>query len=201
MSKSDLVEAVDAALVQWNKGWKLIKDALKAAKSGNEPLPDKLRQLDRITANLRKQLRRFEYAIDDLDADTWHPWRTDYPQREKPIPFSTGEDLSIRCQDIIVRKFPVHSPTVEAWAVEVRGWFDQLRANTKTNTKKKKRFLLPQSPEVRKLCKKLKRDLAPGVQQIDVALDFTEGNRKKADNLLQQCRRYKHMWHPNHIEH
>ena len=131
MSKSDLVEAVDAALVQWNKGWQLIEDALVLAES-EKAVSLSFRQLDHITAELRKQLRRFEHAVEGLQADTWHPWRTDYPQREDPIPFSTGEDLCIRCQDIIVSGIPIHQATIGAWAVEVRKWFKDLRKQVQT---------------------------------------------------------------------
>lgn len=136
MGKLNLDEVTRAAEL-WEQGHQLIIDALGLAESAKVlPARETLARLDDITKDIRWLLRDV-----DPDASSWAPWRTDYPDHEKPRPFpdnpqfSAGDDLLLRCKDIIVRNrkgtFPVHWPTVKEWAGEVRGWFDQLRSNAK----------------------------------------------------------------------
>jgi len=71
----------------------------------------------------------------------------------------------------------------------------------KTDTRK---FSFPKSAEVMELCRKLKRDLqqkGPSPSFISVALDFTDGDKKKAQNLLRQASRYPHLWKPDETGH
>jgi hypothetical protein len=54
---------------------------------------------------------------------------------------------------------------------------------------------LPENPEVYKLALKIKRELPKGGTKEDIALDFTNGDEKKAASLLRQLRpdRYGHL--------
>lgn len=66
--------------------------------------------------------------------------------------------------------------------------------DTKPDTPKKSSVSFPQSQKLLSFCHKLKRDLRPGVRQIDVALDFANGDKAKAESLLRQANRYPHLW-------
>ncbi|QDT44280.1 hypothetical protein Pan241w_43880 [Gimesia alba] len=70
---------------------------------------------------------------------------------------------------------------------------------TGTNTANSSKIKLPENPDVLDLCKMLKK-LYPMITQAEVARQFI-GNAKhlNADSLLQQARRYRHLWHPDHI--
>jgi hypothetical protein len=63
--------------------------------------------------------------------------------------------------------------------------------DTKPDTGKKS---LPDSVDVSDLCRDLKKGLRKGKTQTQVAREFTSGNVQKADNLLRQARRYRHLW-------
>jgi len=65
------------------------------------------------------------------------------------------------------------------------------QADNKTDKGKK---TLPDNGDVSELCRLLKKGISKGEKQIDIALQFTRDNRKKATNLLRQARRYRHLW-------
>ncbi|MCL4206588.1 MAG: hypothetical protein KJ000_29240 [Pirellulaceae bacterium] len=67
--------------------------------------------------------------------------------------------------------------------------------DTKPDTQK---ISCPKSPRLLALIKKLQRDVVPGVRLIDVARDFVDGDDKKAESLLRQANRYKHLWKTGH---
>jgi hypothetical protein len=66
-------------------------------------------------------------------------------------------------------------------------------ADNEADNSRKKRQLIPTNPDVLRLAKRIKDSRNKDRSMSDVALDFTEGNRKKADNLLRQLRRYPHL--------
>jgi len=60
---------------------------------------------------------------------------------------------------------------------------------------------VPDNPDVRDLCLELREQWSgPDTEptQIDIARKYTDGIEKQAKNLLRQCQRYKHIWHPDH---
>jgi hypothetical protein len=65
------------------------------------------------------------------------------------------------------------------------------QADRETDNSKK---ILPDNPDVTDLCKLLSRDLPKRKSQIEIALEFTRDNREKAENLLRQARRFRHLW-------
>ncbi len=65
------------------------------------------------------------------------------------------------------------------------------KPDTKPDTKKNK---LPDSVDVRDLCHLLKKELPKGRSAIEIAREFMDNNEDKAQNLLRQARRYKHLW-------
>ena len=71
------------------------------------------------------------------------------------------------------------------------------KADTKTDTKKHSSPKMPDSPEGLALCRRLQKaaPLKRG-QAIEIAREFAVGNDAKAENLLRQARRYKHLWGP-----
>lgn len=65
------------------------------------------------------------------------------------------------------------------------------KPDTKPDTKKNS---LPDSPDVRDLCRLLQKGLPAGKSQIEIAREFTGKDGAKADSLLRQARRYRHLW-------
>ncbi len=53
---------------------------------------------------------------------------------------------------------------------------------------------LPDSADVRDLCRLLQKNLPTGRKQIEIALEFTGNDNKKAKSLLRQARRFRHLW-------
>jgi hypothetical protein len=56
---------------------------------------------------------------------------------------------------------------------------------------------LPDTPDVRDLCHLLQKELPKGRTQNEIAREFTgemPGDDKKAQSLLRQARRYRHLW-------
>jgi hypothetical protein len=66
-------------------------------------------------------------------------------------------------------------------------------ADTKTDTQKKLPAL-PESQEVNGLIRKINKEWKDGVTLTAIALDFTDGDERRAKSLLRQARRYKHLW-------
>jgi len=56
------------------------------------------------------------------------------------------------------------------------------------------RTKLPDSVDVRDLCRALQKGLPQGRTQIEIAREFVGEDGPKADNLLRQARRYRHLW-------
>jgi hypothetical protein len=65
------------------------------------------------------------------------------------------------------------------------------QADSKTDNGKK---TLPDNPDVADLCRQLEKKVCKGQRQIDVAREFTRNNEAKAQNLLREARRYRHLW-------
>jgi hypothetical protein len=63
--------------------------------------------------------------------------------------------------------------------------------DSKTDNRKK---IQPDNEDVSQLCRLLKKRLPKGDQQIQIALEFTRQNREKAESLLRQARRFRHLW-------
>jgi hypothetical protein len=66
-------------------------------------------------------------------------------------------------------------------------------ADSKADKPKKKKCTIPENPDVLKLAKRIKDKRNKNRPLIDVALDFTEGKKTKAESLLRQLRRYLHL--------
>jgi len=72
------------------------------------------------------------------------------------------------------------------------------RTDNKTDSEKKFSKPLPENPDVVRLAKRIKKELGPGTRKIDIALDFTGGDAKKAKSLLRQLQpsRFGHLLDP-----
>jgi hypothetical protein len=56
---------------------------------------------------------------------------------------------------------------------------------------------LPDTPDVRDLCRLLQKELPKGRSHLEIAREFTgemPDKDKKAKSLLRQARRYRHLW-------
>lgn len=69
------------------------------------------------------------------------------------------------------------------------------KADTKADTQTNFVPKMPDSPDVADLCRRLQKaaPLKRG-QAIEIAREFTRGNNTKAENLLRQARRFRHLW-------
>ncbi len=89
----------------------------------------------------------------------------------------------------------------------IEGWWKELtvpselpgdkpaKANGQTDSETdKSKKLQPENKDVAYLCRMLGRDLPKGKKAIDIALELTKDDRNKANNLLRQARRYRHLW-------
>ena len=71
------------------------------------------------------------------------------------------------------------------------------RSDTTSDSKKDFPPKMPETPDVRDLVQKLQVGLAKGKTQSQIAREFTgetEGDDAKAQSLLRQARRYRHLW-------
>lgn len=66
-----------------------------------------------------------------------------------------------------------------------------LEPDTKPDTPKNS---LPDSVDVRDLCRALQKGLPQGRYQIEIAREFVKKDDAKAESLLRQARRYRHLW-------
>ena len=62
-------------------------------------------------------------------------------------------------------------------------------ADSNADREKNNRIRIPENPDVLRLIKKI-NDSAGQESQRDIAFQFTNGDRKHADSLLRQVRRY-----------
>ena len=80
----------------------------------------------------------------------------------------------------------------------LRGALQKLRRESKPDKPDSKpdtgKKPMPDSVDVRDLCHLLQKGLPGGKSRSEIARDFTGGNTKKADSLLRQARRYRHLW-------
>lgn len=67
--------------------------------------------------------------------------------------------------------------------------------NKTDNSKKSAKNPVPSNPDVLKLAKYMKRQWKqrPSESKISLALEFTDGNRRKAESLLRQLQRFKNL--------
>ncbi len=65
------------------------------------------------------------------------------------------------------------------------------KADSKADNENKS---LPDSADVRDLCRLLQKGLFAGKTQMNIAREFTGNDAKKAKSLLRQARRYRHLW-------
>jgi len=105
-----------------------------------------------------------EHFLDGWNRDDFHP---------KPLPASYWSHL--------IRGFQI-----------VR---DSIRTpDSEPDTEEEKATRLPDTPDVRDLCRLLQQRLPRGETQIAVAREFTQGDEKKAESLLRQARRFRSLW-------
>ncbi len=71
---------------------------------------------------------------------------------------------------------------------------ERTRADTPADTKSKGRVRLPQNPQVLALVKMINDNLDHERSQNDIAIQFTEGDEKRARSLLRQARRYRDVF-------
>lgn len=68
-----------------------------------------------------------------------------------------------------------------------------------TNSANSSKIKLPENPDVLELCRMLEK-LYPKMSQAEVARKFIgDSKHLNANNLLQQARRFRHLWDPDHI--
>lgn len=64
-------------------------------------------------------------------------------------------------------------------------------ADSKTDSRKNSWEKIPENPRVVQLARLIAKDPDASRNQIDIALEFTHGDRKEAENLLRQVRRWR----------
>jgi hypothetical protein len=97
----------------------------------------------------------------------------------------------------VKKLFQQDSLSVEPKATGAVEESSERTADSKTDTRKKGPPTLPDSPDVRDLCRLLQKHLPEGWKQIEIARKFTgemPGDDRKAANLLRQARRFPHLW-------
>ena len=67
------------------------------------------------------------------------------------------------------------------------------RADKTSDSREGGRVRLPKNPDVLRLAKLINDGLEHERSQSDIALQFTDGDKKRAQNLLRQLRRYSHL--------
>ena len=72
-----------------------------------------------------------------------------------------------------------------------QGEKEQTQADSKPDSEKKS---MPDSADVRDLCRLLQKGVPTGKTQIEIAREFTGKNNNKAKSLLRQARRFRHLW-------
>lgn len=88
---------------------------------------------------------------------------------------------------------------VEKFSTILESLFDRMNPNgadNKTdNGKKTRKNPVPENPEVSRLAKYIKQQWKrrPNDSKESLALEFTDGDAKKTDNLLRQLRRFPHL--------
>ena len=92
------------------------------------------------------------------------------------------------------------------WSVSIAGTEAILSAADKADSKENNTpefpAMLPESQRIRDLCRKLEKDIPKGYSQITIARELTgeaEGDDNQAKSDLIQARRFKHLWHPDHL--
>jgi hypothetical protein len=69
------------------------------------------------------------------------------------------------------------------------------QADRKTGNSEEKKSVPREAGRLSRLARKIERETKkPGVRKIDVALEFNEMDRKKAENDLRTLRRYPHLF-------
>ena len=113
-------------------------------------------------------------------------------------PLNGIEDLAER-ERIIKRLFDERREGLTLSAdleARIRRERAKLLASDKTDNKTDKRKnLVPPNTDVIKLAKKIKRDLPKGGTKRDIALEFADGDERRAESLLRELRpsRYGHL--------
>lgn len=114
-------EAIAAAAEWWNDGAALVRQALQAAESGQEPPAKVFRLLDLASRKVRESLSTVEDKIKGFDASKWAPWRAG-----ENYVIQGGYCLETCCDLVLKDKLPVNWPAIEAWEAEVRGRLEGL---------------------------------------------------------------------------
>ncbi len=74
---------------------------------------------------------------------------------------------------------------------------ERVKSATVSDRGTETRRIQPDNPDVRDLCALLAKRLKPGKTQAEIAREFTQesvGNDPKAQSLLRQARRFRHLW-------
>jgi hypothetical protein len=66
-------------------------------------------------------------------------------------------------------------------------------ADTKTDKKKKSSSRIPANDDISRLARKVLKELPVIGSKKEIALDYTDGDKKKAETLLRGLRRYPHL--------
>jgi hypothetical protein len=115
-------------------------------------------------------------------ADWWlRDWATPDCGRGNALPFAS------QAPDLTPAK------KTETSSAATKGQDPGVRADNGADTKKKKRFHSPENAEILQLAAKIKRERGSGNSKNQIALDFTDGDHKKAASLLRELRRYPHL--------
>ena len=111
-------------------------------------------------------------------------WRATTPAAEANEPESDEADSTENVVDNSIVRADTHAEGV-------------VRTDSEADTDRNSAPRLPDTPDVRDLCHLLQKDLPKGRTQNEIAREFTgemPDNDKKAQSLLRQARRYRHLW-------
>jgi hypothetical protein len=165
-------EATRESVQQWLE----LIDRMRIEYLGPFGMPERAAELEADRDNDLRLIRDYAPQLyDTVMGPTRTPSNGLHPQAaEAPMPAPSTGRLSETPNDI----------------EETRGVRGQ--ADSKPDKRPKEMKVIPDNPEVLKLAKKIK-NREKGVSQIDSAREFCECDERKAQSLLRQVRRYRHL--------
>lgn len=203
-TRTSLEEEVES----WHDLHFAISDAVEIA---NAPYLEPIRILDEVRATVEAAIHCLAQRM------CWSlAWVTDLPEEDDQWQSEERRDeLRKRCGEVLsslpnlsralINELEVRAQIEEArtvrWLHEQQALLASLRLGTgdKADSESVRLMPMPTTPDVRDLCERLQRGLPKGKAAIQIAREFTDHDEPKAQNLLRQARRYRHLWDPSQV--